>query len=160
MAITAGKLIRLVLLALIVFLVVAQFVPVERTNPPFDPSETLQATLQPPSHVSAILERSCRDCHSNETRWPWYSRVAPISWLLAGDVSEGRNHMNLSEWGRLSSRRAGNYLEEICEEVTSGSMPQGKYVLLHPDAKLSQQDVDAICGWTETARAAMAPSDR
>jgi hypothetical protein len=82
-----------------------------------------------------------------------------VSWLLVYDVNEGRHHLNLSEWGSLSTRRKGTYLEEICEEVKAGAMPQGKYVLLHPDARLSAQDIDAICGWTEKVRSSIgAPS--
>lgn len=155
MAMTAGRLIRLVLLALVILLVAAQFIPVERSNPATDPAQSLEATARPPAAVSATLERSCRDCHSNRTTWPWYSRVAPASWLVASDVKEGRSHLNFSEWGRLDNRRAAVRLEEICEEIRSGAMPDWKYVLLHPQAKLSQQEIDAICSWANAARTAL-----
>ena len=122
----ARRLTQWLLLAVVILLVVAQFIPVERTNPPGDPAQDVAARLQVPAAVSAVFDRSCRDCHSNATTWPWYSRVAPASWVLADDVKEGRSHMNLSEWGGLDDRRAANKLEEICEEVSSGSMPDWK----------------------------------
>lgn len=162
MALTARRLIRWVLLVLVAFLVVAQFVPVERTNPPSDPRQSLAATVAPPAPVAAALERSCHDCHSNDTKWPWYSRVAPVSWLLAADVREGRSHLNFSEWATLDNRRRVRRLEEICEEITAGSMPDPKYVLLHPGAKLAPAEINAICEWTrlEAARLAAQPANR
>ena len=149
MPLNARHLARWFLVALAVFLVVAQLVPVERSNPPSDPQQHLVARLSPPQNVAAVLDRSCRDCHTNETTWPWYSRVAPASWLLVHDVKEGRAHLNFSEWGKLNQRRAARKLEEVCEEVRSGAMPLGKYTLLHPSAKLQPAEVEAICGWTE-----------
>lgn len=148
MAITTRRLIRWALLVVLALLVVAQFVPIDRSNPPSDPRQSLAATAEPPAAVAAVLERSCRDCHSNDTRWPWYSRVAPVSWLLARDVEEGRSHLNFSEWALLDSRRRMRRLEEICEEITSGAMPDPKYVLLHPDARLSPGEITAVCDWT------------
>jgi Haem-binding domain len=73
--------------------------------------------------VQAILDRSCRECHTNETRWPAYSAVAPVSWYFAHDVHEGREHLNLSEWGRCDGKKARHTLEELCEEVREGEMP-------------------------------------
>lgn len=153
MAITARKFVRLSLLVLAAFLVVAQLVPVDRSNPPSDPQQHFLAVTRPPTVVAQAINRSCRDCHSNDTTWPWYSRVAPVSWFLVHDVNEGRSHLNLSEWGTLDARRSSRKLEEMCEMVESGEMPMGKYVLLHPSAKLSAGEIKAICGWTEEALA-------
>ena len=156
MALTASPLVRRALLVLVALVAVAQFVPVGRSNPPTDPRLSLIATARPPAPVAAALERSCHDCHSNQTRWPWYSRVAPVSWLVARDVSEGRAHLNFSEWSALDTRRRSRRLEEICEMVNSGEMPLGIYLMLHPDARLTPQDVTAICDWTR-AEAAGSP---
>jgi len=162
MAVTVRRLIRWVLLALAAFLVVAQFVPVDRSNPPSDPRQSLATVSQPPAPVASALQRSCHDCHSNETRWPWYSRIAPVSWLVAHDVEEGRSHLNFSEWATLDNRRRLRRLEEVCEEITSGAMPDPKYVLLHPGARLAPDEITAICDWTrqEAARLAPPPTNR
>jgi hypothetical protein len=144
---------KLIGLAVLVVLAVAAQVFQPRTsNPPIDPASTLQARLAVPPDVSSILDRSCRDCHTHETTWPWYAKVSPASWLVVSDVNEGREHLNLSEWARYDARRADHELDEMCEHVREGEMPLGSYTLLHPDARLSEGDVTAICGWTERVR--------
>jgi hypothetical protein len=152
-----------VLLAIVIALfAVIQLFPPDRTNPPVDPSLRIQAHVAVPSDITAIFERSCRDCHSNETRWPWYSHVAPASWLLAYDVRHGRDEMNLSEWGGYDAEDASYLLEEACEMVTEGEMPLRPYTWLHPGAKLAAGDVERLCEWTEAARqemASRAPAD-
>jgi len=87
------------------------------------------------------------DCHSNHTVWPWYSSVAPMSWLVAKDVRNGRGKMNFSEWGRIPESKQEARLEAICEEIKEGEMPLKEYLLIHSDAKLSEQDKDALCNW-------------
>src|ERR1051325_2772912 len=96
-----------ILLILVVLLIVAQFIRPARTNTPVDPAKELQA----PQPVASILQRSCNDCHSNGTVWPWYAQVAPVSWLLARDVRQGRREMNLSEWTAMTPRRQANKLK-------------------------------------------------
>ncbi len=130
-----------------------QFMRPARTNPPVDPSQTIQAHLQIPPQVAGILDRSCQDCHSHATRWPWYSNVAPFSWLLVDHVNEGRENLNLSEWGRLDNRRASNKLEEICEEVEIGAMPMSSYTWIHRSAILSSADIKVLCDWANAERA-------
>lgn len=150
----------LVLLGILIVMFAAlQLVRPERTNPPVDPSSRIDAHVAVPPDVAAILERSCRDCHSNETRWPWYSHVAPVSLLLAYDVREGRDEMNISEWGDYDAETADEILEEICEMVTDGEMPLRPYTWLHPGAKLSDGDVERLCEWSKQARAALKASE-
>ena len=132
-----------------------QFMRPARTNPPVDSSQTIEARLQVPPHVASVLDRSCKDCHSNATRWPWYSNVAPFSWLLVDHVIEGRDQLNLSEWGRLDNRRAGDKLEEICDEVKIGAMPMASYTWIHRSAILSQEDVKTLCDWANAEHARM-----
>lgn len=123
----------------------------ERANPPADPARAVEARMEVPPNIRALLDRSCADCHSNRTTWPWYSRVAPVSWLVAGHVREAREHLNFSDWpGRHD---AEHLLEEICEEVEKGAMPLASYRVLHPSAKLSPAERQAICGWTRSAAA-------
>ncbi len=128
---------------LIVLLIVLQFVPVERTNPP-DHREFMA-----PADVQAILRRACYNCHSNETVWPWYSKVAPVSFLLANDVKEGRREVNFSTWEKATEQRKARKLKEIVKEVESGDMPPWYYVPLHPEAKLSPADRKTIIAWAK-----------
>ncbi len=123
-------------------LIVVQFIPVDRSNPPAE-GEIMEST-----ELKTILKRSCYDCHSNETVWPWYSYVAPVSWLVADDVHEGRKHLNFSNWQNIEVRKVSKAKQEIWEMVSEGEMPLGKYVLLHPEAKLSEKDKQIIKDWT------------
>ena len=90
-----------------------QFTNPPRTNPPVAPGHDLMATNAPPPQIAALLHAACYDCHSDETKWPWYSHIAPVSWLVAGDVKHGREHMNLSDWPRALPERAAKRLERI-----------------------------------------------
>jgi Haem-binding domain len=135
------------------FLLLAiQFVPVDRSNPAIDPPRTIYASLTMPGEVKAVFERSCKNCHSNETDWPWYSYVAPVSWVVGHDVHQARKMMNFSEWGRYSAERKEDKLEEICEQVTKGDMPDRKYAIFHREAKVTAQEREAVCQWTEDSR--------
>lgn len=136
------RILKLAGLALVVLLVAAQFVPVDRTNPPV--GEEIVA----PAEVMTVLERACYDCHSNETVWPAYSRVAPVSWLVARDVHEGREALNYSTWGRYSAEERSELLEETWEEVAEGEMPMKPYVLLHPAARLTAEDQEVLRAWS------------
>ena len=146
------RLAQRLLLIVCVLLVAIQLVPVGRTNPPVDPAQTLERTLTVPPDVKAILDRSCRDCHSNQTVWPWYSHVAPASWLLVSDVNHARDEMNFSEWGAENTDAQRDSLLEICRKVKKGAMPLGTYKLLHKEAALTASDVTTLCTWTEAAR--------
>jgi hypothetical protein len=141
-----------ILVAACVALLGAQIVPVATTNPPVEPGQTLEAAMPVPREVSAILGRACQDCHSNLTEWPWYSRVAPVSWFLAYHVNDGRRKLNFSEWGQYVAPRKDRKLKEVCEQVARGGMPLLSYTIAHPQANLSEQDRRSICQWTESAR--------
>ena len=141
--------VKRILLILVVLLVVAQFIRPARTNPPIDPAHELQA----PQPAASILQRSCIDCHSNRTVWPWYSQVAPVSWLLARDVKNGRKEMNFSEWTTFTRRRQANKLKQACEQVEQHEMPLWFYVPLHPKSKLTDADRKVLCDWAKGERA-------
>jgi len=123
-----------------------------RTNPAIDPAQTIEAQTQITPPVASILDRSCRDCHSNKTVWPWYTQVAPVSWWLTNHVNEGRHDLNISEWGKLPRDRQDRKLRQICDEVTDGQMPLSSYLPMHPAARLSDQDKQALCDWTDAER--------
>lgn len=140
------KILKLAFAVVVLLLIIGQFVQPDRTNPPVNPSASFEAVANPPAEAAAIVKRACYDCHSNTTVWPWYSRVAPVSWLVADDVKEGRAHVNFSEWGLLGPDAALRRLEGVCEEVKGGGMPLWQYRLIHPEARLSDEDVKILCG--------------
>ena len=105
-----------------------------------------------PPRVRAAIDRSCRDCHSEATHYPWYSYIAPISWLIKNDVEGGRKHLNFSTWSEYSVIRRERCLSEIANQVQDGGMPMSIYTFMHRDAKLSKADVDAIFQWTQDER--------
>jgi hypothetical protein len=139
-------------ITLVVLLVVIQAVRPAKTNPAIDESRTIQAHAQVTPEVSAILERSCYDCHSNKTIWPWYSQVAPVSWLLVSDVNDGRKDLSFSDWARYDAKRVARKLQEICEQIEKGEMPLKSYLLIHPAAKLSDSDKQILCDWAKQER--------
>lgn len=143
-----------ILVGLVLLVVLAQFYRPDPGNPPIDPAWAVDAAGAAPADVVATLKRSCFDCHSNATRWPWYSRVAPMSWIIADHVREGRSQVNFSEFNRYTAKERLRRLDKMCAEVKEGGMPLGSYLPLHSDAKLSEGDVRSICDWTasESAR--------
>ncbi len=139
------KKLKYIVLAVVILLAGAQFIRPDRSNPPVNPAATFEAVAAPSPEFTAIVSRACYDCHSNNTVWPWYSRIAPVSWLVADDVKEGRAHLNFSDWGLLGTEMVRTRLKDICEETQSGGMPLWQYRLMHPEAKLSEQDVKVLC---------------
>jgi hypothetical protein len=125
----------------VTLLFVAQFVPVDRTNPP------VEADVAAPSAVKAILVKACYDCHSHETRWPWYSRVAPLSWWVAGHVHEGRRDLNFSRWPTFDFVSQELILREIDKQVSGGTMPLPSYRLGHPEARLDAAERELLLTW-------------
>jgi hypothetical protein len=108
--------------------------------------------LHPSPEVAAILKRSCVDCHSNQTTWPWYSYVAPMSWLVERDVRRGRDHLNLSTWDEYSFNQRVKLLADIASAVKNREMPLPQYTLVHRHAKLSDADADAVYNWARAER--------
>jgi Haem-binding domain len=124
--------------------VAAQFVRPDRTNPPTDINRKIGARAGATSELVGVLDRSCGDCHSNSTVWPWYTNVAPFSWLMAYGVNEGRKAVNFSDWATYPPGQQRKLLIESCQDVRSGKMP-GLYMALRPETRLSSQDIDTIC---------------
>lgn len=141
---------------LFVWFVLAQFVQRPNLeNPPVAPERRLQAHVPVPADIDTILRRACYDCHSNETRWPLYARIAPGSWLVARDVRQARSDLNFSEWGTDPDREPtpAQRLGGICSDLRKGTMPLRSYLLLHPRARVSPPEVERVCQWTTAARA-------
>ena len=146
------KLLKWTVIVLVLLFLGIQLMRPARSNPPVDESQTIEARTQMTPQVKAIFERSCNDCHSNKTVWPWYTNVAPISWWIVGHINEARQLMNLSEWGKLDRDRQDRKLRQICDEVTDGGMPLPSYLPMHPKAKLSEHDKKTLCDWTAAER--------
>ena len=146
-------------LALFVLLLAAQLIRPATLNPRVNPAHEIAAHLAVNPAVQAIFERSCNDCHSNRTVWPWYSHVAPISWLVASDVSGGRRHVNFSEWTAYPAEKSAKLLEQICKEVQEGDMPPLQYLPMHRAAWLGKADRQKVCDWTAAARQSQTAMD-
>lgn len=140
----------LIVATLGVLFLAVQFVPVDRSNP------ARQTRVPASPEARAVLQRACYDCHSNEVRWPWYSYVAPVSWLVAKDVKEGRAALNFSTWNLLSADEQTEAFKESWEKVQEGEMPLWFYLPLHPSAKLSPADRAVLQSWASTRGAGSA----
>ncbi|HTY88979.1 MAG TPA: heme-binding domain-containing protein [Candidatus Acidoferrum sp.] len=131
----------------------AQVANPSRSNPAVVPGRDLLTAVSAPPGVAASLRAACYDCHSYETRWPWYSHVAPASWLVAADVRDGRERLNFSDWPVAQPERAAKRLGRISEEVGYRNMPPGKYTLLHQDARLTDTQRQALMDWADAEAA-------
>ena len=134
------------LIGLIALFVFIQLIPVDRENPSSNPESELKA----PQEVMTLLKNSCYDCHSNQTNWPIYSYIAPVSWLVARDVKKGRHDLNFSEWGKLSSEKKYKVRKEMVEETSEGNMPLPIYLLMHSEAELSDEQKMKLNEWADS----------
>ena len=134
-----------ILIALGALFLSLQLVSVDRENPP------VESEIPAPQAIRAVLERACYDCHSNQSRWPWYGYIAPASWLIAHDIEEARDHLNFSTWGRYDEDEQIDKIEEIWEEVEEDEMPPFFYLPLHPTARLDETDRALLRAWAANA---------
>jgi hypothetical protein len=129
----------------VVIFALLQFINPARTNPPV--VHDFLAANMPPPKIAATLHTACYDCHSYETKWPWYSHVAPVSWLVASDVKEGRRHLNFSDWPVDDPDRAARWLENIGEQLGYKEMPPTEYTLIHANARLTAAEREQLVQW-------------
>lgn len=108
-----------------------------------------------PQDVAGILEKSCYDCHSNHTDYPWYDRIAPVSWWVADHVNEGKRELNFTEFASYSPKKQRKKLEESGETVEKGEMPLKSYLIMHGDAKLTEAQQKRLIDWSKSAAAAI-----
>jgi hypothetical protein len=141
---------RLYLIAIAAALILIQFIRPEMNLGDPDCETDFIRVSQVPDTLARTFLRACYDCHSNHTQYPWYGHVAPFSWYLSHHIKEGKDHLNLSSWGITDKAQKIKQLDEICEEIESGSMPLKSYALIHRSSKLSERDVQSICSWAET----------
>jgi hypothetical protein len=133
------------ILIIILLFIAIQFIRPQKSNPPVKEGDALQA----PEKVMHVLRRSCYDCHSNETNWPWYADIAPLSWSIASHVKEGRKALNFSEWKKISKEIKQKRLKRAIKTTQNGMMPLPSYLWLHKDAKLSSQEKTLLKRWFE-----------
>lgn len=131
-----------------VFLIIQLISPEKNLGEIENKDDFLQIS-QVPDTLARIFMNSCYDCHSNRTRYPWYGKVAPVSWYLNKHVTEGKAHLNFSSWGILDKAQKISKLDEICEECKDGSMPLRSHLLMHKSATLGASEIGAICEWAE-----------
>ena len=144
------KIAKRVFIAIIVIAAAIQLIRPARTNPASDPSAAMTSRVHVSKEVIAILDRSCRDCHSNETRWPWYTNVAPVSWWVIDHVNHGRSHFNFSEWAKYNSEEQRDLLKAACELSRKREMPLPSYLRMH-DAAMTARDIETLCTFTDAA---------
>ena len=138
------KLLKWFGLSLVVVFLLMQLKQPDRTNPP------VESAIEAPPEIAAILQRSCNDCHSHQTEWPWYSYVAPVSWWVGEHVEHARGDLNFSRWPVLDFEALEHMFEEIDEQIGKDEMPLKSYLILHPEARLSDEDKAALRGWAQS----------
>lgn len=134
------KIITYILLALALFLILAQFKRIDKSLPSSVDGEDFVQLEQPDAHITSLIKEACYDCHSNETRYPWYADLAPVSWWLQGHVTHGREHLNFSTWAQYSEKKKAHKLEECVEVIEGKEMPMFSYLITHRKARISKEE--------------------
>jgi signal recognition particle subunit SEC65 len=139
-----------IVLGLILLFIIIQFIPANRPLVILDNPNDIMVNNDVPENIEDILRTSCYDCHSNETVYPWYAYVSPVSLLVSKDTREGRSELNFSEWENLDKIEKAEILDEIEEEVEEGEMPMKIYPITHPKAKLSNSEREELMIWAQS----------
>lgn len=146
------SIIKKILFGLLAVVVIIQFFRIDKTNPPVNRALDIMNVVPVPTEIKSILKTSCYDCHTNETVYPWYTNVAPVSWWIKKHIDDGRDELNFSEWGNYSLRRKDHKLDEIVEMVDEDEMPLPSYLIAHGDARLSAEQKAQLVDWAKALR--------
>ncbi len=138
-----------VILGVLVVLVLIQFVRPEK-NQSEDGANDITTVMQVPENVKEIIKTSCADCHSNYTKYPWYSEIAPVSWYLAQHVNEGKEHLNFSEWAAYNKDQKSHILKDLDEELEEHKMPLKSYLILHKEAAMTKEQYEILLSWLKS----------
>ena len=141
-----------IIIGLTVVIILIQFIRVDKTNPPVDAQQDFIAITKPPVEIVTLLKTACYDCHSNETVYPWYFNIAPLSWWAKDHVNDGRKHLNYSIWSTYNEERKTHKLDEMYGEVEEDQMPMASYSLMHREAKLSTEERITLVNWLRTIK--------
>jgi hypothetical protein len=141
-----------IVLVLVVLLIVIQFIrPTRNLSAAVSPND-ISRHYTVPDTVAAILQRACNDCHSNNTRYPWYTNIQPVGWWMQHHVNEGKDELNFSEFGAYTTKRQNHKMEEVAEQIEKGEMPLDSYLWIHKDAKLTAQEKEILISWAKDLR--------
>jgi hypothetical protein len=154
------KWLRIVLLGLLGVFVLVQFIPVDRSTPEMMPGQDFLTVVNAPAEMATLIKDACYDCHSYQTEYPWYSKVAPVSFWIQQHINEGREHLNFAIWSTYPAERAAHKLEECWEEVEEGHMPLPSFTWLHPEGRLSEGQQSALAQWFQQQYRASSLSNR
>lgn len=144
------KLLKRLGIVVVVLAIAIQFIPVNHQNPTVDPKQDYLTVSGAPTEVGRILKAACYDCHSYESKYPWYSYVAPVSFLLQNHIEEGRSKLNFSTWGSSSAYDLAEASEEIPETIAEGEMPLWDYAMMHSEARLSRTEEQVLINWFQS----------
>ncbi len=138
---------RYILWGLLAALVIIQLFQIDKTNPPIDSKQDYIVLAAPSEQIVSILKDACYDCHSHETKYPWYTNVQPVAWWIKGHINHGRKHLNFSEWGTYSGKKKAHKMEECYEMVEEKEMPLNSYTWVHPEARLDAAQRQTLVAW-------------
>lgn len=136
-----------VLIVIVLVLIGIQFITIDKNNPPVEMEKDFLNITSPPSDLGNIIKSACYDCHSNHTKYPWYSDVAPASWLIREHINNGRNHLNFSIWPDYKEAKRAHKIDECIDMIRSGEMPMKGYVMLHEEAEISHENKMQLIAW-------------
>lgn len=146
------KILRISTQAFVVALVLIQFWRPQKNMSPTPGPQDIALRYRVPTNVQSLLQRACYDCHSNHTNYPWYAAVQPVRWWLDSHISEGKEHLNFSAFGSYTTKRVVKKLEEIADEVDQHTMPLKSYTWVHPEARLTPEEIRLITDWADALR--------
>jgi len=141
-----------ILYTLFIIILIIQFFRIDKINPIVNLDDDFITLTEPPKEITTILKASCYDCHSNESTYPWYSNIAPVSWWIKDHIDEGRKELNFSKWSTYNLKKKDHKLEEMIEEVDEGEMPLSPYPLTHPEAQLNEIQKETLLNWLKKTR--------
>lgn len=146
------KLLKKILLTILILLVIAQFFRPEKNDGNLESVNAFLEETNPPENVKAILQESCFDCHTNSSRYPWYNAITPVNYWLADHIKDGKKHLDFSTWDGNSVKRKDHKFEEIIEMVEQKEMPLPSYTYTHSEAKLNEEQIQAVIDWANQVR--------
>lgn len=143
---------RKLLLVLVIVFVGIQFIPLNLNKSSLEQKDDIIVTENPPEEIAVLLKTSCYDCHSNNSEYPWYDKIAPVSWWVAYHIDEAKEELNFSEWATFTSKRKNHKLKEMMEVLDEGEMPLNSYIIMHGDAKVSAEQTAQLKSWINTIK--------
>ncbi len=147
------KIVKKIAVGLLVVFIAMQFYRPEKNQAQGEHTAQFLTETNPSKEVKIILQQTCYDCHSNNTEYPWYNNVAPVSYWLADHVKDGKKHLNFSDWSNYDVKKKDHKLEELVEMVEDGSMPLNEYTWTHEEAKLTEEQRNGVIAWAKQTRA-------